>query len=99
VAPWAHFLPNAAMAGILFLVAWGLIDFKEIAHAVKPRRPENDRRRQPFDSRTKAIAEIYRRLDRDVCRSCKAHIFRECAPVRSEPSASPQPLVHAGAHT
>ncbi|MDP2252867.1 MAG: SulP family inorganic anion transporter, partial [Thiobacillus sp.] len=27
VAPWARFLPNAAMAGILFLVAWGLIDF------------------------------------------------------------------------
>lgn len=32
VAPWASFLPKAAMAGVLFLVAWGLIDRKEIAH-------------------------------------------------------------------
>ncbi|MBF0254861.1 MAG: SulP family inorganic anion transporter [Gammaproteobacteria bacterium] len=32
VAPLAAYLPKAAMAGILFLVAWGLIDFKEIKH-------------------------------------------------------------------
>jgi SulP family sulfate permease len=32
VAPLASYLPKAAMAGILFLVAWGLIDFKEIRH-------------------------------------------------------------------
>ncbi|MDP2785385.1 MAG: SulP family inorganic anion transporter, partial [Sulfurimicrobium sp.] len=31
VAPLASYLPNAAMAGILFLVAWGLIDFHHIA--------------------------------------------------------------------
>ena len=30
VAPWAAYLPDAAMAGILFLVAWGLIDFHHI---------------------------------------------------------------------
>lgn len=30
VAPLASYLPNAAMAGILFLVAWGLIDFQHI---------------------------------------------------------------------
>ena len=30
VAPLAAYLPNAAMAGILFLVAWGLIDFRHI---------------------------------------------------------------------
>ncbi len=40
VAPWARFLPNAAMAGILFLVAWGLIDFKEIVHTVRTSRTE-----------------------------------------------------------
>ncbi len=32
VAPLASYLPKAAMAGILFLVAWGLIDFEEIRH-------------------------------------------------------------------
>lgn len=40
VAPMAAYLPNAAMAGILFLVAWGLIDFKEIAHILKSSRRE-----------------------------------------------------------
>ncbi|WP_131111740.1 sulfate permease [Sulfuricystis thermophila] len=32
VAPLAAYLPTAAMAGILFLVAWGLIDFHHITH-------------------------------------------------------------------
>jgi sulfate permease, SulP family len=32
VAPLASYLPKAAMAGVLFLVAWGLIDFDEIKH-------------------------------------------------------------------
>jgi SulP family sulfate permease len=40
VAPWAQYLPNAAMAGILFLVAWGLIDFDEIAHTIRSSRQE-----------------------------------------------------------
>ena len=40
VAPLAAWLPNAAMAGILFLVAWGLIDFKEIQHILKSSRRE-----------------------------------------------------------
>jgi SulP family sulfate permease len=40
VAPWAQYLPNAAMAGILFLVAWGLIDFDEIFHVLKTSRAE-----------------------------------------------------------
>ncbi|MDH5184821.1 MAG: SulP family inorganic anion transporter, partial [Gammaproteobacteria bacterium] len=40
VAPLAAYLPNAAMAGILFLVAWGLIDFKEIGHILKSSRRE-----------------------------------------------------------
>ena len=35
VAPLAAYLPKAAMAGILFLVAWGLIDFHEMAHIIK----------------------------------------------------------------
>lgn len=32
VAPLASYLPTATMAGVLLLVAWGLIDFKEIRH-------------------------------------------------------------------
>ena len=40
VAPLAAWLPNAAMAGILFLVAWGLIDFHEIGHVLKTSRRE-----------------------------------------------------------
>ncbi|HTY04565.1 MAG TPA: sulfate permease [Rhodocyclaceae bacterium] len=40
VAPLAAFLPNAAMAGILFLVAWGLIDFHHISHITHTSRAE-----------------------------------------------------------
>jgi SulP family sulfate permease len=35
VAPLANYLPNAAMASILFLVAWGLIDFRHIGKVLK----------------------------------------------------------------
>jgi len=40
VAPWAAYLPNAAMAGILFLVAWGLIDFHHIKGILRASRSE-----------------------------------------------------------
>ncbi|MDD5177052.1 MAG: SulP family inorganic anion transporter [Sterolibacterium sp.] len=40
VAPLAAYLPNAAMAGILFLVAWGLIDFHHIAAVARASRSE-----------------------------------------------------------
>ncbi len=40
VAPWAAYLPNAAMAGILFLVAWGLIDFHHIRQIFRASRSE-----------------------------------------------------------
>ncbi len=32
IAPLVAYLPDAAMAGILFIVAWGLIDFSAIKH-------------------------------------------------------------------
>ncbi|MGO9005914.1 MAG: SulP family inorganic anion transporter [Beijerinckiaceae bacterium] len=35
VAPYAVFLPNAAMAGVLMLVAWGLIDWHHVAQIVR----------------------------------------------------------------
>lgn len=41
VAPLAAYLPTAAMAGILFLVAWGLIDFHHIATIPKVSRSES----------------------------------------------------------
>lgn len=40
VAPLASYLPTAAMAGILFLVAWGLIDFHHIFSIVRTSRAE-----------------------------------------------------------
>lgn len=40
VAPYAAYLPKATMAGILFLVAWGLIDFKAIGHILKSSKRE-----------------------------------------------------------
>jgi SulP family sulfate permease len=41
VAPWASYIPNAAMAAILFLVAWGLIDFHHIKKVLKHSRSES----------------------------------------------------------
>ncbi|MFZ5761690.1 MAG: SulP family inorganic anion transporter [Thermodesulfobacteriota bacterium] len=41
VAPYAAYLPNAAMAGILFLVAWGLIDFHHIRRILRTSRNES----------------------------------------------------------
>ena len=40
VAPLARFLPIPAMAGILFLIAWGLIDFKAMRTIVRTSRSE-----------------------------------------------------------
>lgn len=40
VAPLAAYLPIASMAGILFLVAWGLIDFKHIKIILQTSRAE-----------------------------------------------------------
>jgi len=40
VGPLASYLPTAAMAGILFLVAWGLIDFHHIVSIVRTSRAE-----------------------------------------------------------
>lgn len=40
VAPLTAYLPDAAMAGILFLVAWGLIDWHHIFHIAKASRQE-----------------------------------------------------------
>jgi SulP family sulfate permease len=41
VAPLAAYLPHAAMAGILFLVAWGLVDFHHIRSIWKTSRQES----------------------------------------------------------
>ncbi|VBB69789.1 Sulfate permease [invertebrate metagenome] len=40
VAPYAAFMPNAAMAGVLFLVAWGLIDRQHIRQIIRASRSE-----------------------------------------------------------
>lgn len=40
LAPLAKYLPIAAMAGILFVVAWGLIDFHHIAEILRASRQE-----------------------------------------------------------
>ena len=40
VAPLAAYLPTPSMAGILFLVAWGLIDFHHISSIMKTSRSE-----------------------------------------------------------
>ena len=40
VAPLAAYLPNAAMAAILFMVAWGLIDFHHIGKIIKTSRQD-----------------------------------------------------------
>jgi sulfate permease, SulP family len=40
VAPVAAYLPLPAMAGVLFLVAWGLIDFEHIRHILHSDRQE-----------------------------------------------------------
>ena len=41
LAPLAQYLPVAAMAGILFVVAWGLIDFHHIGEILRVSRSES----------------------------------------------------------
>ena len=41
VAPLARFLPIPAMAGILFLIAWGLIDSKAMRTIIRTSRSES----------------------------------------------------------
>jgi len=41
LAPLAQYLPTAAMAGILFVVAWGLIDFHHIGEILRVSRSES----------------------------------------------------------
>lgn len=41
LAPLAEYLPIPAMAGILFVVAWGLIDFQHIAEILRVSREES----------------------------------------------------------
>ncbi len=41
LAPLARYLPVPAMAGILFIVAWGLIDFRHISEVVRVSRQES----------------------------------------------------------
>jgi SulP family sulfate permease len=41
VAPLATWLPNAAMAGVLFLVAWSLIDFQHIRQILRASRSQS----------------------------------------------------------
>ncbi|MDH5258302.1 MAG: SulP family inorganic anion transporter, partial [Gammaproteobacteria bacterium] len=41
VAPYASYLPNAAMAAILFMVAWGIIDFHHIKKILKTSKSES----------------------------------------------------------
>jgi len=40
VAPLAAYLPKAAMAGVLFMVAWGLIDFSQMRHILHASKRE-----------------------------------------------------------
>jgi sulfate permease, SulP family len=40
LAPYARLLPIAAMAGILFVVAWGLVDFHHIGEIMRASRQE-----------------------------------------------------------
>ncbi len=40
LAPVAAYLPHAAMAGVLFLVAWGLLDFHHIHQVMRTSLPE-----------------------------------------------------------
>ncbi len=61
VAPLAVYLPLPAMAGVLFLVAWGLIDFGHIRHILK-----NDRQESAVLATT-FLATLFLRLEFAIC--------------------------------
>ncbi len=40
IAPWSRFIPVGAMAGVIMLVAWGLIDKPQIKHVLESSKTE-----------------------------------------------------------
>lgn len=88
IAPWAAYLPNAAMAGILFLVAWSLIDFHHIAETIRISKAESA---VLFTTLLGTLVDLEKGIFVGIMLSLMAYLYRTSHPGIDEVLPDPEP--------
>lgn len=88
VAPLAAYLPTAAMAGILFLVAWSLIDIHHIAETLKVSRTES---MVLLTTLVGTLVDLEKGIFVGIILSLMAYLYRTSRPGIDEVLPDPEP--------
>ncbi len=88
VSSWAAYLPTAAMAGVLFVVAWGLIDRHHIASILRTSRTETVVLAVTFIG---TLVDLERGIFLGVIASLMVYLSRTSRPTMIEMVPDPDP--------